>query len=432
MKALKFIHCHCLRAVLILLTAIIPATTQMQDRSGSTENKQLAAGRYYALVIGNNAYNKTIRRLKTAEDDAREIENVLRNNYGFQTKLLLNGTRQQIISALITYRRELDADANLLIYYAGHGYLDREADKAYWLPVDASFDDNSNWISSDDITTSTKTIPAKHVLIVSDSCYSGTITRGLEGSLATPLMRQKYLEKMLAGKSRTLMSSGGNEPVADGGGGGKHSVFANALLRGLMQSDKNQFTADELFRAYIQESVAGRASQTPEYHVLRNSGHDSGDFVFLRKGSATIAPTADTTLNTAKVDAATEATSGFPKAPDPSAETNTPVDDFASKPRGAGLSLTGTTWAGSRPETGEYTISFLKDGQLQYTINVLENGVSSPKAIKGKWKQSGSDVQIIIGDYYSVLQGIVEGNIIKGEGNNREGTKWNWTLFKKE
>jgi hypothetical protein len=77
------------------------------------------------------------------------------------------------------------------------------------------------------------------------------------------------------------MASGGDEPVADGGGG-NHSVFANALLRGLKEMDKGQFTAAELFRYHVEEAVGGRANQTPEYNPLRNSGHENGDFIFVR------------------------------------------------------------------------------------------------------------------------------------------------------
>jgi uncharacterized caspase-like protein len=270
-------------ALFVSVICLSPAARGVQEAHGV--GAQPDTGRYFALVIGNNAYQH-VPRLKTAEDDAREIDALLREHYGFQTKLLLNGTRQQIISAINSYRRELAADANLLIYYAGHGVNDKEIDKAYWLPVDARLDDNSNWISADDITSNIRGIPAKHVLIVSDSCYSGTLTRGLEASLPAPSERQRYLQKMWAGKSRTLMASGGNEPVADGGGGGKHSVFANALLRGLKGMEREQFTASELFSDYVAESVAGRANQTPEYNPLRNSGHESGDFIFTRTGTA--------------------------------------------------------------------------------------------------------------------------------------------------
>jgi uncharacterized caspase-like protein len=280
------------------------ARSQEQERG-----LKLSAGHYYALVIGNNAY-RNVPRLQTAEADASEVEKLLRVDYGFQTKLLLNATREDIFAALKAYRHELDDGASLLIYYAGHGYNDKEIDKAYWLPVDARLDNSANWISADDITAGIKAIPARHVLIISDSCYSGTLTRGLSDMLTERDQRQRYLQKMLAGRSRTLMASGGNEPVTDSGGGG-HSVFAGALLRGLTQTGKEQFTAAELFLSYIEESVAGRADQTPEYSPLRNSGHESGDFVFTRLktgsesvGAAVNAPATQATVDSSAVELA--------------------------------------------------------------------------------------------------------------------------------
>ena len=83
-------------------------------------------------------------------------------------------------------------------------------------------------------------------------------------------------------KSRTLMASNGDEPVEDADGG-SHSVFASAFLRGLSEMERETFTGMELFRDYVLESVAGRGKQTPEYSALRNSGHDGGEFVFVRK-----------------------------------------------------------------------------------------------------------------------------------------------------
>jgi hypothetical protein len=240
-----------------------------------------APGRFYALVIGINEY-KNLPRLKTAEADAQAVAAVLRERLGFEVELLLNATRQQIVGALNRYRRELDSTSNLLIYYAGHGYFDRAVEKAYWLPVNAALQDNVDWISADDVTVNIKGISARHILVVSDSCYSGTIVRSITPRAAPPAVRERYLRRMLEGRSRTLIASGGNEPVADGGAGG-HSVFASALLRGLAQTERDTFTAEELFYSYIRESVAGRSDQTPEYNPLRNSGHESGDFVFFRK-----------------------------------------------------------------------------------------------------------------------------------------------------
>ena len=75
------------------------------------------------------------------------------------------------------------------------------------------------------------------------------------------------------------MASGGNEPVSDGGGG-KHSIFASVFIDALKSANQRFFTAEDLFFNYIKEPVVGRASQTPEYSTIRNSGHDGGDFIF--------------------------------------------------------------------------------------------------------------------------------------------------------
>ncbi len=267
-----------LLAPALLLAALPPVPAQTEARGLNLTNQTPA--RYYALVIGNNAYT-ALPQLKTAAADAREVEQVLKAAYGFQTKLLINATRAQIVAALAAYRRELTGEANLLIYYAGHGYNDKETEKTYWLPVDAAREDSANWIIADEITSGIRAVPARHVLVVSDSCYSGTLTRGLGELLPRPTERAQFLQRMAAGRSRTLMASGGDEPVADSGSGG-HSVFAAALLRGLREMDKGQFTAAELFRSYVEEAVAGSAQQTPEYNPLRNSGHESGDFVFVK------------------------------------------------------------------------------------------------------------------------------------------------------
>jgi hypothetical protein len=241
-------------------------------------------GRYYALVIGNSNY-RHVAPLKTAAEDARAVEAALRQRYGFETTLLLDADRRQVVSALNSFRPAAGGNANLLVYYAGHGRCEREADKGYWLPVDARPDDKAGWISADDVNANAKAVPAPHVLIVADSCYSGAVGRAAEprlSELSAPPARDKFIEKMYAAKSRTLMASGGSEPAEDGVGG-KHSLFAAAFLRGLSEMGPETFTATELFRDYVRAGAAGTANRTPEYNPLGNSGHDGGDFVFVRR-----------------------------------------------------------------------------------------------------------------------------------------------------
>jgi Caspase domain len=219
-------------------------------------------GAYYALIIGIDNY-PNLPKLVTAVADAQALKEILQTRYGFEVILLTDASRNQIMSALSDYRRKLHDDDNLLIYYAGHGMYDRDANKGYWLPLDANRDDFSNWIIADEITTGARVIPARHVLVVSDSCYAGTLTRSV-GMVDTPLDPSRYLQKMLHGKSRNLMASGGNEPVLDGGAATGHSIFANALLQGLNKMEQSSFSAQDLFNTFIQRYVVGGSDQVPQ------------------------------------------------------------------------------------------------------------------------------------------------------------------------
>ena len=127
---------------------------------------------------------------------------------------------------------------------------------------------------ADDITTDVRVLPAHHPNRLRQ--LLGGLTRDIGGGLRSD-DHDAFVQKMQSGKSRTLLSSGGNEPVADAGSNG-HSVFANALLSGLASMTGNAFTAANLFEAHIVEPVAGLSAQVPQYNVIRNSGHDSGGF----------------------------------------------------------------------------------------------------------------------------------------------------------
>ncbi|MCM0080518.1 caspase family protein [Geomonas sp. Red32] len=242
-----------------------------------------ANGKRYALVIGINAYRQ-IPQLRTAAGDAKEVAKVLEEEYGFQTTVLLDekATRAAIIKELNALKNRVNPGDSLLVYYAGHGFLDKETETSYWLPVDADKGDPSNWLEAKTVTDQLKRAPARQVLVVADSCYSGTISRAFEPSLAAEGgNREGYLKRLTSRRSRILIASGGNEPVSDSGGTG-HSIFADIFLKALRNPFERRFTAEELMTRHLKEAVAGQSAQTPEYKVIRDSGHDSGDFVFSK------------------------------------------------------------------------------------------------------------------------------------------------------
>ena len=88
------------------------------------------------MLIGNNSY-RNLPDLKTAVADAEAVAQVLKHDYGFRTTLLTDATRGEILNALDSFLSRLRTDDNLLICYAGHGWLDKAANRGYWQPVDA-------------------------------------------------------------------------------------------------------------------------------------------------------------------------------------------------------------------------------------------------------------------------------------------------------
>jgi len=233
-----------------------------------------AFGAYHALVIGNDAY-RHLPRLETAVGDAATVADLLRDRYGFRVTLLQDATRGEILTSLRRMRESLTNTDNLLIYYAGHGWLDKDADEGYWLPVDAERDSDINWVSNATITGYLRSIRARHVMIVADSCYSGTLTRGIKLDVKPP----DYLERIARLRARIVLSSGGLEPVADGGGG-KHSAFARHFIDELA-ANEGVIDSTTLY-ARIRRPVMLAADQAPELADIRKAGHEGGDFLFIR------------------------------------------------------------------------------------------------------------------------------------------------------
>lgn len=245
----------------------------------------LPFGRYHALVIGNNHYQH-LPALNSAIADADAISRVLEQRYGFEVTRLTNATRYEILSALNTLRESLTTEDNLLIYYAGHGELDRVNMRGHWLPVDAEPGNNANWISNVAITDILNASAARQVLLLADSCYSGSLTRSGLTQLKvarTDAEERTWIRAMLERRSRLALTSGGLAPVLDAGGG-QHSVFAAALIDVLENNEALLDSADlyEQVAARVAYQAANmRFEQIPEFAPIRHAGHEAGEFFLV-------------------------------------------------------------------------------------------------------------------------------------------------------
>lgn len=264
------------------------ATLTMTDESGATTEQRIRidpaavtpepaapagqGGRKIALMIAVDSYRSAaIPALATPGADIALVGKALNERLGYETRILRNPTKAQIGEALRKLGREVTEQDQVMVYYAGHGYELAETGAGYWLPADADTDSAKNWVSNNDIGRFLSRMPAKHVMVVSDSCYSGAFTKEQKIDGAA-LGRGDELRQR---RSVMALSSGGDEPVADGD---VNSPFATALVKRVraLPQDSGGFGLYQ----QVREDVTRDAPQTPQYGVIKAAGYDEGgDFL---------------------------------------------------------------------------------------------------------------------------------------------------------
>ncbi len=248
----------------------------------STLAKFTTDEKYYALIIGNNDYDK-LEDLDNAINDAKDLEKVLREKYGFKTTLLLNQTSDETEDAIIAFTENREKNDNILIYYAGHGQKmkKQKLERGYWLPTDAGSKRDSKWISNSNIKDYIGSSDAKHILLIVDSCFSGSLMRGSGENKSIEKLSKPTIERLKSKITRLVITSGGNELVADGIGDSKNSVFAEPLIK-FLKNNNDVIRSIELFQK-VQSYVINNADQTPNHSLIHGTGHDGGEFLFFPK-----------------------------------------------------------------------------------------------------------------------------------------------------
>jgi len=243
-------------------------------------------GRYFALVIGNNEY-VNFPKLKTAVSDSTRIAELLEDKFGFNVRLINNADRYTTLSALNEIKGKMSEEDNLLVYYAGHGERDVQSLQGYWLPVDAELESSANWIPNSAISSLFNTMNARHILVVADSCYSGSMTSSSVARLNAELddkHLKKWLKVMSQTNSRTVLTSGGMKPVLDSGGG-NYSVFAKEFISEL-ENAKGAIDAYKIYLSILPRVKINAAlhdfDQTPTYAPIQYAGHGGGEFIFVK------------------------------------------------------------------------------------------------------------------------------------------------------
>lgn len=284
-KKLKWIN-SCIFLIpilLILFTTNLNANKRGIDlRIKSPEGREVK-GDLWLFVIGINNYIKW-PRLRTAVNDARAVRDVLISRYHFEEEQLIElyneeATRKNILDRLRYLAVNVEENDSLIIFYAGHGHLDSITKEGSWIPVESDTVDVSAWISNHDIKNYMRVdaIRAKHILLISDSCFAGDFFRNQRAKL--PEVSDETIKKAFNLTSRQAITSGGIEPVSDDGFG-LNSVFSHFLVTTLKENQKPFLIPSDFFPD-IAAGVEENAGQFPRLGSLTGTGGQRGGEIVL-------------------------------------------------------------------------------------------------------------------------------------------------------
>ncbi len=274
-------------SVLLVACALAGSSTALAEKPqrGVAVVPQVAAGSlpitgdYWALIIGIDQYQH-VPKLQSAVKDAQAVREVLVQRYGFgrdHVLELINGqaTREGIENALYQVRKKTGTNDSVFIYYAGHGQIDQEDQIGYWVPVEGKAQSPGTFISNARIRDEIGRMKAKHVYLVADSCFSGTL---FASGRALPPLNDKFFQRLYANKSRWGLTSGMNEPVTDQGKDG-HSMFAYFFLK-LLKENEDPYLVPSHIYDQIAPLIGRNTDQQPRSEPLQNAGDEGGQFVF--------------------------------------------------------------------------------------------------------------------------------------------------------
>jgi len=253
---------------------------------------------YQAVVIGVSDYEHW-PKLPNAVKDAARVAAKLKT-MGFAIKLVTDPDSVQLRETLANLALTLGTEREraIVLYFAGHGETTKlidGTDLGYIVPTDCPRQDidpvgfDRKAVSMREIEMLALKVKSKHMLMLFDSCFSGSL---FSLSRAAPAS----ISEMSARPVRQFVASGdSDETVPD------QSVFAECLIQGLdgyADFNRDKYITGSELGMYLQTNVINysNGAQHPQYGKIRNPRLDKGDFIFLPEDSkvlAAISPSED-------------------------------------------------------------------------------------------------------------------------------------------
>lgn len=217
----------------------------------------------FALIIGNEDYSKYQKSLQTeanvpfARNDARVFKDYAVKTLGIPEDniyLLLDATAgemQQKIDLISKLAAKTGADAEVFMFYAGHGFPDEVEHSAYLIPVDVTGSNLGSAVKLQDIYDRFSQTGAKKITIMLDACFSGG---GRDAPLlAARAVKVKPKADLITGNMVVYTASSG-EQMALSLESQQHGLFTYYFLKKL-QETSGKITYGEM-ADYIKQKVS--------------------------------------------------------------------------------------------------------------------------------------------------------------------------------
>lgn len=194
----------------------------------------------YALIFATDNYENW-GDLVNPINDARTIENILKEKYGFQIEVVENATLEEMTAKLYDYNlKKFNPQDQLFVFFAGHGYYDEVLGEGYIVATNSLMNDKgkNSYLSHVTLRQRLENIKCDHIFLTMDVCFGGTFDPVLAKARAGEAMDEasdtQYLVRKLTKRTRKYLTSGSKEYVSDGVAG-KHSPFAAKFIQAIRE-----------------------------------------------------------------------------------------------------------------------------------------------------------------------------------------------------
>lgn len=228
----------------------------------------------YVLVIANENYDD-VKNVDYALSDGKVFKEYCLKTLGVPAENIQmreNATLNKMIAGfdwLTDICSVTNGEANVIVYYSGHGFPNEATQDSYLLPVDGSGKNTRTGFSLNELYSTLAQVKAQSVTVFLDACFCGA-TRGNDMLVAARGVAIKAKSGSPQGNMTIFCAAQGNE-TAYPYEKAKHGMFTYFLLKKLKDT-KGEVTLGEL-GDYIQIEVSKQSvlingkSQTPAVSV---------------------------------------------------------------------------------------------------------------------------------------------------------------------